>query len=347
MKQLLKVAALALCAVGLMSSCCKKTANEPTPTPTPTPVPVDPSKSLTLTLAPDATTFVLGGLTGQDVMLEGATAKAVAADGNVEEWSFYENEKQVQHTFTAKAGATIKIKGNVRSIAILEGKFEEINLSNAPKTFIGFYFFENAQEGSISLNKLNIGNLPDLQYFYLGANPSFSKGGPELRALKVDMSGLSNLKELALRTTQGEVTFPKNLSKLSRLFIDQVNLTTLPEVNTANFPAMQRFYLRGSHSFGERNINFANHQNIELINLQRSPVGHVDLSGSPKLKSVTFKEGWLASLSLLNCPNVNLQKTIETLPKATKDGGNFKSSATLTEAQQKTLTDKGWKVVAQ
>lgn len=351
MKKVVRMSLLALTAVALLGS-CKKKNNEPKPEPgtgttngggsngSGTNTPVDLSHTIELQLADGQTSFTLVGLNGSDVLLEGATSEGlVATDGNVEEWGYNANAP-VQKTFTAPAGGKITIKGSIRSIAIVAGHFKNIDLSKAPDSFRGFYFFEIGDSGTISLETLKTEGLKSLEAFYLGFSPNRRYVGPNRLPAKVDISTSVGIKELFAHQTQ--VKTASSLPELKTLLLSEASSTDLATFTTSNYPKLERLEGYGARYNGQSQINFAGHQTLQQVFFRRTHVPlPINISNSPSLRSFRTQEalfyGNTRELNLLNTPSL----TASTLSL------NGNGTNTLRKEGLNVSTYQGWNVLTQ
>lgn len=268
MKQLLKVAALALCSISLMSSCCKKKGDEPVPTPTPTPVPtptpnpVDNTKGITLTLAAGQTAFSVSGLDGENITLEG-----VSGDKNVTPWK-YADKKKNDYTATAN---TVVVKGNVKELTLSAGQFEKLDLSKAPATLTTLRVLDGTTVKALDLS-----------------------GAKALQLLSLDNVGLAGDYDLSQYTTLVSVYLKKISAKFTLPLT--VAILTLNESHSAlknaldlsTFPNMQRLYLIGSAV--HKSVNFAGSTKLTTFGNSRSATPTINLSNCPALKNVLLRD---------------------------------------------------------
>lgn len=273
MKQLLKVAALALCAVGLMSSCCKKTANEPTPTPVPTPI--DNTKGIKLILTSGQTDFSITTLDGDKLTIEGLTTSSQ------ELTAFSATKKDFKATVP---GSTITIKGNVKSLVLSAGQFEKLDLSAAPTTF------ERLSVNGAKVKTFDFTNAHSLKSLTLNTP---------------GMSGTHNLSHTSLqsayfRGTGANFTLPQSIKSiiLEKPAGDGNGITN--DLTLAALPNLQHFYV-----FGDllgKDMDFSGSTKLVNIEVIRSRLPSVNLSNCTALKTAGFADpNGVKNINLSGC----------------------------------------------
>lgn len=262
---------------------------------TQTPSTSDATPRIELQLEPGATEFKLVGLRGNDVVLTGATSTVVATNGDVTEWS-YTPSNPTEQTFKASAGAKVVIKGGLQSIAVTAGKFKSIDLSNAPSTLTGFYFFEKGVAGSISLSELKTGHISTLTHFYLGMSTLNSQGtpqsiGPDVDPdFAVDITKSVNLQELGVH--MANVKTASSLPELTKLALSEASAKDLPKFTTANYPKLQFITGLGArYQEGQTEMDFSNHKALRRVYMSRSHMPFpLNVSNCTTFRSIFFQE---------------------------------------------------------